>query len=277
MAEELKKRSEVAVENTWKLEDIYKDKAEWEAELKEIEKIVGRIESMKGKLCESGKSLYAYFCDLELFAQKIEKAYNYSSRLSDQDTKNTENQALDMKMESFYNSMNEKMSFTEPEILAGLTAKLDELYKDEPKLHEFDVEIKETLRTKDHTLSPEMENLLAASWDVLGCAGTTFGMFNNADLVFPEITDDKGEKVRITHGRYRVLLENPDVRVRKDMFENYYKMFIDYKNTLASNYQNHVKGHVFMAKARKYASAIERGVDINKVPSQVYMNLLDAV
>ncbi len=277
MAEELKKRSEVAVENTWKLEDIYKDKAAWEAELVEIEKIVNRIASMKGKLCESGKSLYAYYEDLELFAQKVEKAFNYTSRLSDQDTKNTENQAMDMKMESFYHSMAEKMSFTEPEILAGLTTKLDKLYKDEPKLHEFDVEIKESLRTKDHTLSPEMENLLASASEVLGCAGTTFGMFNNADVVFPEITDDKGEKIRITHGRYRLLLENPDARVRKDMFENYYKMFIDYKNTLASNYQAHVKGHVFMAKARKYASALERGVQINNVSPQVYKNLLDVV
>ena len=133
------------------------------------------------------------------------------------------------------------------------------------------------LRTKDHVLSPEMEGLLASAGEVLGGAATTFGMFNNADLVFPEITDDKGEKVRITHGRYRVLLENPDVRVRKDMFENYYKMFIDYKNTLAANYQTHVTGHVFQAKARKYASALERGVDINNVPVQVYKNLLEGL
>ena len=102
MAEELKKRSEVAVEDTWKLEDIYKDKAEWEADLKEMEKITDKIVAMKGKLCESGKSLYDYYTNMELFSQRLEKAANYTSRLSDQDTKNAENQALDMKMESFW-------------------------------------------------------------------------------------------------------------------------------------------------------------------------------
>ncbi len=277
MAQELKKRSEVDVKDTWKLEDIYKDIAELEADVKETEELADCICKMKGKLCESGKTLYNYFETLEKFVEKLEKELNYTSRLTDQDTKNAENQALDMKLMSFYSNLREKIAFADPEILAGLMEKLDTLYKEEPRLHEFDVEINEMLRNREHVLSPETEKLLASAGEVLMGAGSTFSMFNNADLVFPEITDDKGEKVRITHGRYRVLLENPDVNVRRDMFKNYYKMYIDYKNTLASNYQTHVKGHVFVAKARNYASALEMGTDVNNVPVQVYKNLLDVV
>ena len=35
----------------------------------------------------------------------------------------------------------------------------------------------------------------------------TFSILNNADLVFPEIEDESGEKVRITHGRYGQFLQ----------------------------------------------------------------------
>lgn len=277
MANTLKKRSEVNVKDTWALEDLYKDIESWEADVKKAFEEVDRIVAMKGRICENGQSLYTYFKTLENWVMLLDRTYGYVARLSDQDTKNTENQGYMMKMRSSYAKMGEMLSFADPEILAGLTTKLDRLYEEEPKLHEYDVQIKETLRTKDHVLSPEMENLLASTSEVLGGASSVFGMFDNADLTFPTIIDDKGEEVQISHGRYRLLLENPDVRVRREMFEKYYAPYETFKNTLAANYQTHVKGHTFMAKARKYNSAIERGTDINNVPVNVYKNLVRTV
>ncbi len=277
MAAELKKRSEVRVEDTWNLSDIYKTMADYEADIKAVEGLVGEIAEMKGRLCENGKTLKKYFDINEEINKKLDKAANYVMRLADQDTKNTENQALRMKLMSFWTKLGESLAFAEPELIEGLSAKKDELYKEEPGLHAYDVSIRNILRMKEHTLSPEMEKLMASAGEVLGGASDVFGMFDNADLVFPEITDDKGEKVRITHGRYRMLLENPDVRVRREMFTEYYKMYETYKNTLAANYQTHVKGHVFCAKARNYSSSLERAVFGNDVPIEVYMNLLSVV
>ncbi len=277
MAAELKKRSEVRVEDTWNLSDIYKSMADYEADIKATEELVGKIADMKGRLCENGKTLKEYFDISEEINKKLDKAANYVMRLADQDTKNTENQALKMKLMSFWTKLGESLAFAEPELIEGLSAKKDELYKEEPGLHAYDVSIRNILRMKEHTLSPEMEKLMASAGEILSGASNVFGMFDNADLVFPEITDDKGEKVRITHGRYRMLLENPDVRVRREMFTEYYKMYEAYKNTLAANYQTHVKGHVFCAKARNYKSSLERAVFGNDVPIEVYMNLLSVV
>ncbi|MCQ2537454.1 MAG: oligoendopeptidase F [Lachnospiraceae bacterium] len=277
MAQELKKRSEVREQDTWNLSDLYKNLEEYEADIKFVEDLVYKIVALKGRLCESGKTLKEYFEITEVMNQKLERIAGYTMRLADQDTKNTDNQALRMKLMSLWTKLGEAIAFAEPELLEGLSAKKDQLYAEEPGLHAFDVSIYNLLRMKDHTLSPEMEKLLASAGEVLGGASNVFGMFDNADLVFPEITDDKGEKIRITHGRYRMLLENPDVRVRRDMFENYYKMYETYKNTLAANYQNLVKGHIFVSKARGYESSLERAVFGNDVPISVYKNLLDVV
>ncbi len=277
MEKELKKRSQVPVEDTWCVEDMYATREAYEADLQRITELTDKLAAMKGKICESGASLYEYYTVNERVNELFEKSFSYVSRLADADTKNADNQALRMRMMVFATGISEKCSFAEPEVLAGLSTKLDTLYAECDKLHEFDVSIKETLRAAKHTLSPEMEALLASAGEVLSGPSQVFSMFDNADLVFPEIEDEKGEKVRITHGRYRLLLENPSVDVRRNMFTEYYKMYETYKNTLAANYQNLVKSHIFKAKARKYDSCLEAATDANNVPASVYRNLLEAV
>ncbi len=277
MAKELKKRSEQRTEDTWDLTAIYKDEAAFDADVKKMEDIIKDIAGREGKLCESGKTLKEYFELDEELNRIAERAFNYVQRMADQDTKNTENQAKRMKLSSRYSELASTIAFVEPELLAGLSEKADKLYAEEPGLHAYDVSINEILRFKDHTLTPAEEKLLSTASEALNGSGNVFSMFDNADLVFPEIEDDKGEKIRITHGRYRMLLENPSVDVRRNMFREYYKMYMDYQNTLAANYNNHVKTHVFYAKARKYSSSLERAVFGNNVPVEVYKNLLDVV
>ncbi len=277
MEKELKKRSQVPVEDTWNLEDIYPSMEAFEADRQKIVEISDKIAAMKGRICESGASLYELYTLDQRLSEYFEKTYGYVMRLADADTKNTENQSFRMRMAAFATGISEKLSFVEPELLTGLSTKLDTLYAECDKLHEFDVSIKETLRSAKHTLSPEMEELLASAGEVLSGPSSVFSMFDNADVVFPEIEDENGEKVRITHGRYRVLLENPNVDVRRNMFTGYYSMYEAYKNTLAANYQNLVKSHIFKAKARKYDSCLEAATDANNVPTTVYKNLLNVV
>ena len=65
--------------------------------------------------------------------------------------------------------------------------------------------IDQILEKKPHTLSGPMEELLAQSYEATQGAAQIFNMFNNADVRFPAILDDKGREVRITHGNYIAL------------------------------------------------------------------------
>jgi oligoendopeptidase F len=126
-------------------------------------------------------------------------------------------------------------------------------------------------------LSAEMEQLLASAGDVTGTSDNVFSMFNNADLVFPEITDENGEKVRLTHGRYVPFLESSDRRVREEAFKAMYSTYKSYRNTLAATYAGKLEAHWFSAKARKYNSCLEAAVDGTNVPANVYTNLIEAI
>ena len=277
MAKELLKRSQVKVEDTWKVEDLYATVDDWKAALETVKKLADELVTYQGRMGESAENLYqAMYLDDEI-SRIGNMAYSYASRCSDVDTTNTENQALVMQVKTLFVSLGEKSAFMTPEILAIPEETLEKFYREKPELTVFRNEINNLLRRKAHKLSAELEQLLASAGDVTGTADQVFSMFNNADLVFPEITDENGEKVRLTHGRYVPFLESSDRRVREEAFKAMYSTYKSYRNTLAANYAGKLKSHWFYAKARKYNNCLEAAVDATNVPASVYTNLIEAV
>jgi len=276
MAKELPKRSEVRVEDTWKVEDIYADVAAWEADLKKVTELADEAAKLEGKL-NNAENVLTYGKLYEDIAYLLDRLFNYAMRVSDVDTANADNQKLVMRVRTTYLGISEKTSFAEPELLALPDGALDKFFAEKPELERYRNHFSELLRMKEHMLSPEMEKLLASAGEVTGACANAFSMFNNADLVFPEIEDENGEKVRLTHGRYVPFLESSDRAVRERAFKAMYDTFASYKNTLAAIYSGNVKSHLFTAKARKYDSCLEAATFGNNVPKEVYYNLIEAV
>lgn len=277
MASELLKRSEVKEADTWNVKDMYPTTEAWENELKVITEIVDKIALYEGSVAATAENLLAVLEHLANAGEKIEKAFNYAERLFDEDQTNTTHQAMSAKVYSLYAAMGSKTAFVDPEIIAATDETLEAFYKELPALELYRKQIAEIRRMKEHCLSAEKEKLLAMTAEMSQTPADTFSILNNADLVFPEIEDENGEKVRITHGRYGQFLQSADRRVRKDAFENLYQTYKQFLNTSASLYCGNVKQQVFHAKARKYVSSLECAVDANNVSSSVYHNLIDTV
>lgn len=277
MAKELPKRSEVKLEDTWKIEDMYVSVDDWKKDLEKVKQLTEQLASYQGRMGESAKNL----CEAMQLDDEIgrigNKAYSYANRCSDVDTTNTDNQALVMQISTLFVTIGEKSAFMTPEILAIPEETLEQFYKDEPELTVFRNAINNILRRKNHMLSAELEQLLASAGDVTDTAENVFSMFNNADITFPEITGEDGEKIRLTHGRYISFLESGDRRVREEAFKAMYDTYKSFRNTLAATYAGDLKKHWFYAKARKYDSCLEAAVDRTNVPVSVYHNLIEAV
>lgn len=277
MAKELLKRSEVKEENTWKLSDMYETNEAWETDLKKIDELASELEQMEGTVTASAKNLLKVCDTMAKMDQKIELAYNYAERLSDQDTKDTTHQAMVQKIMMLYAGISSRLAFIDPEILETKEEVLEGYYKEENQLEFYRKWVEEIQRLKPHRLTADQEKLLALASEVCQNPEQTFSMFNNADIQFPEILDENGEKVRISHGRFVRLLESADRRVRKDTFEQYYKTYAQFINTVASIYSGQVKQQIFRARARKYNSTLEAAVDANNVSPKVYENLVKTV
>ena len=273
----MKKRSEADSKYTWKLEDMVAEDSQWEQMFKEASGEISEYASYKGRLAGSADTLYACLLFDDKLSQKIERLYVYARMRSDEDTTVQRYQDMFSRAQTLSYRAAENSSFLVPEILSMDRELLERYMVSDNGISHFKRALEIILARRDHTLSAEMEELLAQSYDATQGASQIFTMFNNADVKFPVITGENGEGIQITHGNYISLMENQDRRIRKDAFEGLYSVYEQFSNTLAAAFSSNVKQAVFYAKAKKYASSREYYLADNEVPELVYDNLVKAV
>ncbi len=277
MQEKLPKRSEVAEELTWRLEDIYADEKEWESDIQKAVKIADEIGTFEGKLSDSADNLLKV---LELYEQTellVGKFYRYAHMRHDQDTADSKYQAMDQKAMSTYVGIEEKTSFMSPEILAIPDEVLNKFMSEKADLKKYEVTLTEIRRLKAHTLSKEMEQLMASAGEMMAAPGKGFSMLSDADLKFPSVKDSDGKEVQLSNGRFVPVQMSKDRELRKRAFEAFYGRYKEFKNTWAALYDSEVKSRMFNAKARSYNSTFEAAVDGNNVDPAVCDRLIEAI
>lgn len=273
----MKRREEVPKEFTWNMDDMLSNDSEWEALYKEAEEQLKEYETYKGRLSESAGMLYGCLKLDDELSLKLERIFVYAKQKSDQDTANPLYQDFTARAQSLSYKASELSSYIVPEILSMDEGLLKEYMESSNGIEHFKRAVDLLIPKKKHTLSPEMEALLAGSYEATQSPSQIFGMFNNADLRFPVIKDESGENVQITHGNYISLMESADRRVRKDAFTALYGCYKQFRNTLAATYSANVKQAVFYAKARNYSSSRAYALAENEIPEEVYDNLIKAV
>jgi len=273
----LPKRSEMKVEETWRLEDIFATDDAWEKELVEVKGLIPTIEEYQGKLDEGSATLFAALQLKDAIGQRVAKLYVYASMRHDQDTANADYQSQKARATTLYTEYGAACSFLTPEILAIDEAKLTSFLDENDALKMYQYAITKINEKRPHVLSADKEALLAQMADVASASATTFGMLNNADLKFPTIEDEFGNLVEITHGNYITFLESSNQDVRRRAFEAVYKTYGSYKNTFASTLSGVVKKDNLFAKVKNYDSARHAALSNNYIPELVHDQLVDTV
>jgi oligoendopeptidase F len=274
---ELQGRSEVPVERTWRLEDIFVSDESWEEELNSLKDDIPEINEYQGKVAESADTLFNVLKLQDQLSERLGKLYTYAHMRYDQDTTNSFYQALNAKAENALTLAQSSMSYLVPEILKMDESTIKQYLEEKEELKHYEHVLNEIVRQRKHVLSESEEALLAEASEALSTGSQTFGMLNNADLKFPSIKNEDGEEVDLTHGRYVGFLESKDRRVREDAFNAMYDTYGQFKNTFASTLGGTVKAHNFDAKVHHYESARQAALDNNNIPEQVYDNLVEAV
>lgn len=269
----MKVRSEVQENLKWKTEHLFASQSEWDALYADVEKRID-FSKYEGKLgtAEGFKSCYD---EMYSVIGDLEKLAVYASMRHDEDARVSEFNALLARVDALEVKFSAAVAFVTPELTA-LNEDILQSYVQNPALSDYDYEIKEVIKSKAHVLGKEAEAVLAMGGQVFGSFTNIFGMLNNADLPFPEITVD-GKKVKVSHGMYGVLLQNPDRNVRKKAFKAFYGAYIGLINTISANYIANVNKDVYLARARKYDGCLEKALASEDVDAKVYDNLIKSV
>jgi oligoendopeptidase F len=266
-------RNEVPAAEKWNLHDLFPKKMMWEEALQEVEAIGENLKCFDGQI-NNGKSLFQFLKQKEELSYKFHHIYAYAMLKVDEDTRDTNSQSLLDRARSVSVKINGATSFFLPFLLSLEEETLKNYIAEEEGLKYFEEDLFDSFRYKAHVLSKEQEKILSQLGEALSAPATTYGMMNNADIKFGEVTGENGEKVELTRGMYSKLIEDEDREKRKEAYKAYYKPYLQLKNSIASTLSAAIKNNVTTARLRNYPSALEKGLFGDRVPKEVYENLI---
>ena len=268
-----KERSQVPANLKWRVEDIYESVEEWNKVYASLEDKLD-FSKYEGKLGDP-ELLLECLQGMNAVSLHLVQLAVYAHMRHDEDTRSSEFTALQSRLDMLWMRLMGSVAFIEPELTELPVEYLEGLIADE-RFKDYDYTLRQTIKRKPHVLSKEIEALLSQESRVFDCPSQVFGMIDNADFPYPTIKVG-GEKVTVTHGMYGVMLHSPDRKARRDAFRAYYKAYIGLINTITAAYVGNVDKDVFLARARKYNSSLERALDNEDVDVKVYQNLLKSV
>lgn len=271
----LKTRSEMDSRYMWDLTHIFENQAVWEAAYQELSGKTGALEAHRGKL-GTARGARAALDEYYALAEKVERVYLYAELQKAGDNGNQAAQAMQDRALGLLVELGAASSFLTPE-LAALPEETLRGYLGDEALSPYRHGIEDIIRGRAHVLSAEQEHMLALLADAAQTPDNSFTMLSNVDMSFPQIENETGERVQLTHGNYSVFRESRNRGVRKAAFEAYLGEFGKYINTFAALYAGSVKLDGYFAKVRRYESAMAQALFGNAVPEAVYHSLIQAV
>lgn len=274
----LKTRDQIDNKYKWNIEAMIPDESIIDGALEDIEKQAGEYaKAYGGRLTSDAATLLSAFKERDSIWRKLEKIYVYARMRRDEDNSDSRYQAMSSKCNAVIAAVSAALAFFTPELLSASEDDVMGFVDKEPGLEEYRFAIKDTFRQKAHILSQPEENIMAQMSEVTGATNDIFTMLNNADMKFPEITDEDGDKVAVTHGNYITFMESHDRGVRKAAYEAMYDPYKSLINTIATCYNYNTKSDVINARIRKYESARAAALSGDNIPGEVYDNLVNVV
>ncbi|HPF04984.1 MAG TPA: oligoendopeptidase F [Spirochaetota bacterium] len=269
-------RKDIKAEYKWDLSPMFKSEEEWEALYKEIENKIAEYEKFRGRL---GKSLDAFKAAIEFdlaMSRSIENLYTYAHLKSDEDKTNQFCLAMYQRSVNLYTRLSEASSFMTPEI-QSIDTEVISKYMSDQSMKEYRFYLEKILRFRPHTLSKEIEQILAMSGEIAHAPSQIFSQLDNADIKFGNIKKSNGEEVELSHGNFSTILQESDRDVRRTAFKQYYSSYDNLKNTIASTLEHSNKKDAFYAKVRNFKNSREASLFSDNMPEKVYDNLVKTV
>jgi oligoendopeptidase F len=237
---------------------------------------IPRISEFKGKLGNSAEILAKCLKLGDSLGSPAHRLWVYAGSRLDEDTRVGKYKEMRDRVYVLHSELGQATAYIEPEMLTIPEEKLMEFVDSNKDLSVYRFYIEDMLRRKKHIMSEEVENILALSGPLVRAPLNVWTMINNADIEFPNVKDEDGNVIELTRGRLSKLMESTDRSVRKEASDAYNDTYLKYMNGLGATLASQVNVDNFITQARDYNSTLERSLDGNNIPVEVFHNLIEA-
>ena len=268
-------RNNIDKKYQWDLSKIYGSVDDFRKDIEYVNDKLGEFSKFEGIKYDEN-TLYEVIDKCMGVSRVLEKLHVYTSLLCDEDTGINKNQELKEEVNNLCSEYSKATYFIDADILKLDYSYIEELYKKNDKLLEYELYFKEMFRYKEHTLSNEEEKLLANLSLTFGNNYESYELLKDNDMSFPDFCVDM-EDYELNNSNYSLYIESDDRDIRKGAFDTLYDTYKQFKNIFASLLTSNIKEEVSMAKIKKYNSSIEASLYSDELDLSIYNNLVSTV
>jgi oligoendopeptidase F len=259
----------------WDLTDLYSNTAAWSEALERTRSGAQQLASYRGTLGQSAAALFTALNAVSAVRKDSARLAMYAQLQSDSNLLDAAAHNRLQQAQVLGTLVDEQTAWIAPEIVALGTVRVQAMQSEQPQLAQrFDHYLDNTLRAAAHTLSPELEAVLAQVGTILQQPGTTHGLLGDGELPFPTVTLSTGTKVRLDEPAYEKYRTSAVRADRQRVFDAFWGLHKSFEGTLGNLQAEQVMGDVFSARTRHFDNSIQAALFADNLPETVYRTLV---
>jgi oligoendopeptidase F len=260
---------------TWDLSAICADWSEWTTNYQQLDTAIEAFTAFQGTLASGPAAMLAAFRAMDEMGALSYRVWYYASLQYDEDQRNNEINARRQQVQILFARQQQASSWFNPELLAIPLDTVRGWMEVDAGLAVYRFAIESLFHEQEHVLDEQGERLLSYSGRFNSVPYDSYAALTTADMKFPSISLSTGERVTLTYGQYRALLEtNRRQEDRATAYRAFHQAYADSQNTYASLYNGVLQRDWFHARARGYASTLDSALHGNNIPTSVVENLI---
>lgn len=273
----MKPRSEVPVEYTWRVEDIYPTYEDWQKDKDALSQLIPLIDGKKAGWTESASKMADLYELTDEIWKKAERLFSYASLQSDADMSNSKYQVMKGELQSMFVGIGVKLAFINEDLLKLKDETLAAYFKEEPRLKPYRFSIEQTIRLREHVLPEDQQQIVSRTGLFGGAPAKAANMLNDVDMPAPDVTLSDGSVATLNNATYYRLRASKDPADRTLVMKTYWENRKKYENTFAALFDGEMKRHLFGAQTAKYDNCLEARLDGDGIDTLVYHQLIKSV
>ena len=268
-------RDDIPARYTWDLSAICADWNSWSESYARLDAAITAFMQFRGTLAKGPEALLSAFTAMDEMGALSYRVWYFASLHYDQDQRDNEINARRQQVQILFARQQQASSWFNPELLAIPLETIRTWMSGNEALAVYRFAIESLFHEQEHVLDERGERLLSYSGRFNSVPYDSYSALTTADMKFPAITLTTGERVTLSYGQYRALLEtNRRQEDRASAYRAFHQAYADSQNTYAALYNGVLQRDWFHARARGYESTLDAALHGNNIPTSVVENLI---
>src|SRR5687767_14240370 len=270
-------RDDIPARYTWDLSAICADWNSWSESYARLDAAITAFMQFRGTLAKGPEALLSAFTAMDEMGALSYRVWYFASLHYDQDQRDNAVNARRQQVQILFARQQQAGAWFNPELLAIPLDTVRGWLDANSGLAVYRFAIESLFHEQEHVLDEQGERLMSFAGRFNSVPHDSYAALTTADIKVPEITLAGGDRVTLSYGQYRALLEtNRRQEDRAAAYRTFHQSFADNQNTYASLYNGVLQRDWFHARARGYPTTLDAALHGNNIPTSVVENLITA-